>query len=283
MRYLNDLLADSSTETSSNVPESDHDSESGASKSKKKRRLKHGPHVMRIPEQTSFRRRTMNSQDTPYSYNQFEEDLKPRRNLKRHSMLRLDSPSPSNSDKQANKYQDYSNAVSETQSQKNVSLMPIEHITTTLSESRPLSNNISTIIVTNGDADQLMMEEEEMNPSAVFARKSSELKKKITHLETLLAAYLSGSSVASMSISTLIHECLNYLSVEALSSEELLCYLQNDMGKLLFALSNILEEFERQALGKSITVHTSVILKLICFEVLIFLGALDQAKERKGE
>lgn len=220
---------------------------------------------MRLPEQTSFRRRTMNSQDTPYSYNQFElEDLKPRRNLKRHSMLRLDSLSPTNSNTNANKDQDqdFSNAVSETQSQKNVNLASIEHITPTLSESKPapMNNTHSIITISNEKIDQMIEEEveEETNPSAIFMQKSSELKKKMKQLEIQLAAYSSASSTAGVSISTLIHECLNYLSVEALSSDELLCYLQNDMGKLLFALSNILEEFERYALGNSITVHPAV-------------------------
>lgn len=110
-----------------------------------------------------------------------------------------------------------------------------------------------------------------------FSSKSNELKAKIKQLQAQMASY-SAANNSGILISTLINECLMCLSVEALSSHELVEYLDNDMGKLLYALNNILDEFERHLHKSAQTMHIAV------GYLLAILGSnrvIDKEEERE--
>lgn len=172
--------------------------------------------------------------------------------------MALESPydpnAPSNKD----------NSVSDTESLKNMGVIPVDGFNMMsiegienvplINEAKPVTNDIPDDRGTINDK----FEEQEVNYSDIFMQKSSKLKKSIKNLEAQLAEYTSSSTTAGSAISAIIQECLNELSVESLSSEELLSYLNYDMGKLLFTLSSVLYEFEKFALENGITVHPMV-------------------------
>src|SRR5690606_1696271 len=80
-----------------------------------------------------------------------------------------------------------------------------------------------------------------------FASKSIELKQILTQLQKMLTEYptTSNKNSAANAITNLIQECLTRLSIESLSPQELAEYLSNNMGKMLFVLFSLLEEFEK--------------------------------------
>ena len=82
---------------------------------------------------------------------------------------------------------------------------------------------------------------------ADFASKSVELKQIITQLQKILTDYPSNPNKngAAATIANQIQDCLIRLSIESLSPQELADYLSNNMGKLLFVLYSLLEEFEK--------------------------------------
>lgn len=196
--------------------------------------------------------------------------------------MALESPydpnAPSNKD----------NSVSDTESLKNMGVIPVDGFNMMSIEgienvplinvAKPVTNDIPDNRGTINDK----FEEQEVNYSDIFMQKSSKLKKSIKNLEAQLAEYTSSSTTAGSAISAIIQECLNELSVESLSSEELLSYLNYDMGKLLFTLSSVLYEFEKFALENGITVHPMVTFNARgqWFKLLLLL---DQAEARKGE
>ena len=213
-------------------------------------------------KQSSFRRKKQKPRED-YEY----EELLPPKNLKKHAILHMEtSSSPFNSSLPNHKAQDSSDSVSETQSLKNINLMSVDNVNlmsienmTVLNEYKQLGKAASAEAVLDEKLND-MLEETEINNSTVFLQKSSKIKQSIKQLEAQLAEYTSSSPITGNMISKTIQDCLNELSGEALSSEELLSYLNYDLGKVLFSLSSILREFEKFALENSITLHPAVIL-----------------------
>lgn len=183
----------------------------------------------------AFRRTTLNSQNTLYTYEQLEVEF-PKKQTKRLKRNRAPSESVSRSDGAQHVIEhELSDKASESQSSKNSNNGPIEH--------------------------EINLIEIECN-SSKFAQQGRVIKKKMEELQSQLVRYIANQSSA-MGISNLIQECLNEFSVEYLSSSELMEYLQEDIGKLLYTLLSVLEEFEKIALESKVTIHSTVIsLKL---------------------
>lgn len=125
----------------------------------------------------------------------------------------------------------------------------------------PIINNASMQGDRNKMQEEFPANEEGKIAESYFASKAAELKEKISSLQKQMADY-SSANHSGLAIAGLIQDCLTCLSVEALSLQELADYLGNDMGKFLYALHNLLEEFEKHLHQTSQSMHVAVYLSL---------------------
>lgn len=121
------------------------------------------------------------------------------------------------------------------------------------------------------------VDEEKLEESR-FVSTAAGLKQKISNLQKRIADYSTSESSSATLIASLIQECLIDLSVESLSQQELAEYLGNDMGKLLFALSNQLDEFEKRLHQASQTLPAMVVRPF--FAQLTSNNDIDQEEKR---
>ena len=293
------LCIDSSTETSSNYHESDQfsmldepvDRKKKSTRGRKNRALD-GEHSsilnsnlnsrFLISDQNVSSRKTVNSQNTLQSYGNLEMELTSSRKpkIKRNPSLEasndFDLRKPIQKVKEANHpVQSIKGDSKEAKQQLKKDMMQIEPPTF---NTRVAEEIFSAPKVQPVERQDDSMDSDEVKIESRFAYKSAELKTKLARLEMQLASYTSPSN-AGINIATTIHECLICLSVEALSTDELLEYLQHDMGKLLYVLVNLLDEFEKYTLRYSIAVHVSV-AHLSCLSYSHSYPQIKQKKEK---
>ena len=207
-----------------------------------------------------FRRTSLNSQNTPYTCEQFIEtevqQTQPKRLKKSPSM----SESVSRSDSTRPVIErEFSDKASETHSNKNHNAMDDEPSTSDMKASSNKSEYL--IIEASNKLKAKAIVEEESKSISHFKQQAILLKNRFNKLQDLLVSYLRNQD-SVMAISNLVQECLNEFSVEYLSSSELMEYLTNDMGKLLHSLLAILEEFESVAKESKIVTHSTVIFEI---------------------
>lgn len=260
-------LIDSSTETGSKSPMSDRESEFEAKKKEKAKRKNKKASAeknlfltVKETEKTVIRRTTLNSQNTEYTCEQLigVELNKTQRKPGKKRSPRSESISRTDSTRHAIE-RELSDKASETPSTKNTNILPIEH-ELSISDLKPSMNKGDSVIIAVSNKIESVINENEIKTTSRFKEQANLVKKKLQGLEGLLVGYLASQSSVT-AISNLIQECLNEFSVEYLSSSELMEYMIDDMGKLLYSLVVILEEFEKVALELKVTVHPTLKLK----------------------
>jgi len=263
-----DKESDSSTETGSKSksPNSDNELmqvEFEAEKREKNKRKnktitdsKSAYLAVKESEKSSFRRKTLNSQNTDYTCEQlieteFRGTVKSKRTKKSNSQ----SESASRTDStRHNIEREFSDKASET----NGNILPIDH---ELSDLKTSTNKTdSSVTAVSKKLGQVFIAKGTKSMSR-FKKQTGMLRKKLQEVEDVLVRYLADQNYV-MALTTLLQECLNDFSVENLSPSELMDYILDDMGKLLYSLVALLDEFEKVCLEAGIELHPTLKLKI---------------------
>lgn len=97
----------------------------------------------------------------------------------------------------------------------------------------------------------------ESNMQLQFQETAQMLSSRVHDLQRGLIGYLTSKNTES-EIANLIQSCLDCIQIESLSSTEFLQYLEHGIGKLLYTLVCVLEEFEKHLLDSHLEVPSSV-------------------------